>query len=282
MSNDAAPPAPYGTHRPTGALAVWIWLTRNTWAGRGRLRRPLRNLLTRRPRPLDLDTWGLPMRLHAGATSCETKVALAPRHYERAELDFLRGALARPGAVFLDVGANVGLYSFNLIGTLPHALMIHAFEPQPEMLARLHVSLALAADRMAATGTSVRVHPYGLGPQAATMEMVRPGGDYGSASVFEAFSGEEGDRIAIEVRDVLAVFDELGLAGADAMKIDIEGFEAQVLGPLIDHRPDALPRAICIEHLAEKLWGRDLVGELVALGYRKVGRERANTLLKRD
>ncbi len=273
---------PFGTHRPTGPLALALWLTRNTPLGRGKLRRPLRNAFQRNPRPLDLVTWGMPMRLHAGSVTGETKVALAPSRYEATELAFLRAALHKPGATFIDIGANAGLYSLNLLATVPHSITVHAFEPQPEMLARLHVSLALAVDHLAKTGSTAHVHPFGLGPQAATMEMVRPDGDFGEASVFAPFADVKGDRISIDVRAVSDIWAELDLDNAAALKIDVEGFEAEILGALIDTLPDALPAAICLEHLAQDHWGRDIISELTALGYRKVATTRANTMMQRS
>src|SRR5215475_4909499 len=65
---------------------------------------------------LDVERWGLRMRLHPRRNGCEKGVLFTPQMYEvreRAELaaEMARVAPAGRPFVFVDVGANVGMFS---------------------------------------------------------------------------------------------------------------------------------------------------------------------------
>jgi hypothetical protein len=79
--------------------------------------------------------------------------------------------------------------------------------------------------------------------------------------------------------DLLA---ELGIDRIGAIKIDIEGREAEALGPFFrEARKSLWPRRIVIEHLTEAEWGADLFKQLAEAGYQETGRTRQNSLLER-
>src|SRR6185312_2212887 len=79
------------------------------------------------------------------------------------------------------------------------------------------------------------------------------------------------------------VLDESGVTKVDALKIDIEGFEDSVLTGFFNEAPPSLwPRAVVIEHLSRNEWQQDCIADMVARGYREVGKTRSNTFLQRD
>ena len=70
-----------------------------------------------RPRDaFDIELWGLRLRLHPLGNGCEKNALFTPQMYDVMERDVLAQAIERKLAAgasftFVDVGANVGLYS---------------------------------------------------------------------------------------------------------------------------------------------------------------------------
>src|SRR2546425_11083915 len=92
----------------------------DNWLGL-RLAILLRRLVTMRlPYPdgaLDVIRWGLRLRLHPRDNGCEKNLLFTPQMYEPTELAMLVANIDRAKAegrdyVFIDIGANVGLFSF--------------------------------------------------------------------------------------------------------------------------------------------------------------------------
>jgi FkbM family methyltransferase len=146
--------------------------------------------------------------------------------------------LLKPGDVLWDVGANVG-YLALYFARPPHQLReIHAFEPNP----RARITL----ESLFARHPVVRIHPIGLGEKDEQLAMnVAPEGSQLGTLVRKVEGGEcvmvnihQGDRYRVKER----------IPPPDVIKIDVEGFEAQVLkglsGTIREKRP-----AIVLEHI---------------------------------
>lgn len=115
----------------------------------------------------------------------------------------------RPGDLFLDVGANVGVYS---ILTSELGARVVAVEPDPPSITRLRENLDLND-----LGTVV-VLPVALGSASGTAALV-------SNDVFSRIgSGPDCVDVAVTTLDEV-----LGDGYAAGVKIDVEGFERQVL-----------------------------------------------------
>jgi FkbM family methyltransferase len=144
---------------------------------------------------------------------------IAIRRFEWRELKLMIDACRRlKPAIFLDVGANIGLYSC-VLGRHKLVRRVMAFEPDRENFQRLQTNIALntLADVIDARHVAVGDAPgvVNLVPSDAAnrgMSRIDPGaGDgYGVASVAL-------DTV-VPLRD-----------GTIALKIDVEGYEAQVL-----------------------------------------------------
>jgi FkbM family methyltransferase len=133
----------------------------------------------------------------------------------------------RPGSIVLDIGANVGAYAIPLARRFPDA-EVHAFEPNPPVVARLEENLAL--NGMA--GRNVKVIPLALAdvPGRFTLQAVaRMEDNYGLSSLREASLGNV-DRLATEVEvdtlDRLYLESERPVA---LVKLDVQGYELQVM-----------------------------------------------------
>jgi FkbM family methyltransferase len=174
--------------------------------------------------PRDFETEFFGLRYHGSLGYNLDRLVYFYGAYEREELLFLRAWLAgRPGAVCLDVGASVGQHTL-FFATCSDR--VHAFEPYEPLRRKLEARVA--ANRLA----HVVVHPVGLGectePLVYHANRLNPG-----AGSFVA--GHDGDNEPVQVLQVVRgdeYLASLGLERLDLVKVDVEGFEGQVLAGL--------------------------------------------------
>lgn len=209
--------------------------------------------------PLDVTTWDIRMRLDPRRNITEKRLLLSPSRFELEERNILLACLG-PGARFVDVGANIGAYTLwvaKIIGPQGRGI---AIEPQPTVLARLRANVALNRD------FQVQIFPCGAGPTHAHMKLSIGSTNEGGASLA---TGEGGaDQVEVAIRPLLDMVNEAGFDRIDALKIDIEGFEDQALIPFFKTAPQALWPKLLILERSDKDWTDDLMGLLVASGYK--------------
>lgn len=161
----------------------------------------------------------------------------------------------------LDIGANCGAFALPLARAAGEGSVVHAFEPNPIMVLRLHRNVALNGLR-----GPVAVHALALGDRAGTAVLTVPERNAGLGSVMDGGQGCLAMPVPIvPVRPYLI----LGEAEATLLKIDVEGAEAAVLVPLLDDAvPEAeLPEAMMIETAHSDRWPPELVARIAARGY---------------
>lgn len=110
----------------------------------------------------------------------------------------------------VDIGAQVGLWS--RLMAMDFAL-VTAFEPLPAHLE--------CFDRNMADASNVTLHRVALGTDEGTIDLHMPPETTGNTHV--AVAGEAGVTVP------LRTLDSFGLHGIDFLKIDVEGFEREVL-----------------------------------------------------
>lgn len=144
---------------------------------------------------------------------------------ERYESRFTRYfiSLLRPGAVFVDIGANVGYYSLVAAPRVGPDGRIFAFEPMSEPFARLADNIR--RNRLTQV-TPLKLALVAL-PQTAVMGLVNRSNS-GTASLgLATVEAAQTESVECSTLDLLAEswnFDRL-----DLVKIDVEGFEQAVL-----------------------------------------------------
>lgn len=141
--------------------------------------------------------------------------------YERGTLSVIAGVL-RPGDRFVDIGANVGLMSLVAARCVGPTGRVDAFEPLPEIRELLTASLRL-------NGFScVQLHPFALGAAPAELTIHRHlEVNRGSASL--AWAGDGANEMTVEVRTLDDVLSDAAARPVSMMKIDVEGWELEVL-----------------------------------------------------
>jgi FkbM family methyltransferase len=134
--------------------------------------------------------------------------------YEEASMHFLLRYL-RPDDTFADVGANVGIYTVLAAGAA--GARVHAFEP----FSVAHGALTQNVSLNALEG-HVTLHRQGVGAAAgaAFITTMHKGSNHIAAA---------GADEPLEAIDVVTLADALGADMPAAIKIDVEGYEEQVL-----------------------------------------------------
>ena len=141
-----------------------------------------------------------------------------------------------PDGTVLDVGANLGLSALALAPLLPRGRILAA-EPSPGTVAALRRTLALNGleDRVAVEAVAVGAAPgeaaFHAAGHSAGAHLMDPG-TLGAAALPQV-------RVPVETVDALVA--RHGLVRLDFVKIDVEGFETEVLdgarATLARHRP---------------------------------------------
>lgn len=272
-------PSPWGAHLPGAYDRAVLALTRAmpaNWLGQ-RLAILFRRLVMRRIGEGCIDTmlWGMRLRLYPRRNGCEKNALFTPQMYDTMERRVLAEVVGRCEGefVFVDIGANVGLYSLYLASC--GQVRTLAIEPQPGILDRLRFHLA------ANPSAEVDVKPIALSDRDGEATLVLNDSDSGGTHLDKQNGREEaGERISVPCKLLMAVLAEAGIAAISALKIDVEGAEDIVLAPFLRDAPASLlPRLILIED-TRGFWSVDLFALLAARGYTVQGRSRHNVALR--
>jgi FkbM family methyltransferase len=269
---------PWGTFRPGLPVRALVGLSRNTLLGRGKLRKQLAQLFfLLHAGPVDSWLWGHRIRLFPDRNVCERKALLRPDRMDRNEYAFLRSQLARARPVFVDVGANAGLYSLYAALNAGEGARILAIEPDAALLARFAFNLRLARKgRYATPAVDVATACVAVGDRDGEA-LLSTSGDEGSRSLSAGGVGRP-----VPVRRLAALLTEHAIGKITVLKIDVEGYEDRVLPAYLAEAPrDHWPDAIIIEHVYRPSWSVDCIGLCQGRGYRVCGTTNNNTLLAR-
>lgn len=241
--------------------------------GQGALSRRARSVLRRiaglgRRGPFDVEPFpGQRARLYPAENLSDKRVFAGAAAWDAAERRALVRALsAAPApAFFVDAGANAGLYTLAVRSGL-RGLRALAIEPDAENLRRLRFNLKASG----AEG-DVTVAPVALSDREGVLRIAADHRNRGELS-------EAPDGVPVPARPLLDIVLEAGFRRVDALKIDIEGLEEQVLGHYFGQAPRALwPRAVVLE--ARDGEETPALAHLRTLGYDIAERTRLNAVL---
>jgi FkbM family methyltransferase len=145
---------------------------------------------------------------------------LADGFYEPFQSDILL-ELGINSKRFFDIGANMGFYSLALAIENPN-LSVVSFEPQPEVFKRMLENIELNK-----LGDRIKLINVGLGRQADELTMYIPRYTGTGGGSFKNLHGDEGKPRQFTVPVVS--LDSMDVALPDLVKIDVEGFELNVI-----------------------------------------------------
>ena len=301
-ANSFTETSPWGAHSPRGLGAFWLAVARALpggwpWSRFALLaRRTARRHLTG---PVDTEVWGQRLRLFADRSVSEARILFLPRSWDRPERKALASWMTI-GFTFVDIGANVGGYSFWMHSRLGASGRVVAVEPNPDLARQLRfnvrtneaeerlrvVEAAVGAERGSGTllvgtrnsGESRLVRANA----AAGASRSEDGLDEADAGVEAAGRDAASATVPVEVLTLADVVREAGLYRIDCLKVDVEGHEAEVIKPFLRSSPRTLwPRHLIVELGQAHRDGQrspELEDWLVARGYRPVLRTRLNGL----
>lgn len=236
------------------------------------------------PDPFDVTIMpGVRARLWPRSNRCEKRAFAGVHIWDRAEHTALRTALLASESspfVFIDAGANVGLYSLILSAkarAANKAILILAIEPDSTNRGRLEFNIK-------ASGADIEVLPFAISGQEGEGVMV--GGDTNRGEVHltskqtpdQQTSGQK--KPTVPVRTLYGICHENDLSRIDAMKMDIEGHDEPALRAFFASAPQSLwPKLMVLET------GRETTTPLLELcqanGYTLNTRTGINSVLSR-
>lgn len=238
-----APHPPFGTYALKGMTLQWAKIAQrmpSTWLGK-RLAYALRKLvLSKKQNFLDGTVLGLQLRLHPSDNITDREVYFLTKSFDRQEREFMHSVL-QEDSVFVDVGANSGVFSALALQSLSAKGMLLALEPNPVMFDRLVTNLSLNAPT-----AQLHVYPVGASEAPGTFTLHVKGSNLGGGSLMDR-PAEFGD-VSVQCRPLWEVVQEANLPRIDFLKIDVEGYEPFALNPFFSQAPKShWPRYINIE-----------------------------------
>ncbi|MFG0248571.1 MAG: FkbM family methyltransferase [Phycisphaeraceae bacterium JB051] len=149
--------------------------------------------------------------------------------------------IVRPGDTVLDIGANIGLVMLPLSRRVGPTGRIHAFEPNPRLIELLNQTIE--HNKL----ENVTLHPMALGPSTGSLELCIPQVNAGAGSLVRNRMAENCSNVSVPVQTLSNVVTEHNIQQIDFLKIDVEGFEAQVFAGANVMFEKVTPKAILFE-----------------------------------
>lgn len=239
--------------------------------------------LVRRKEPVDVEVYpSVFARIYPSTNRCEKRIFAGPQFFDLPEREHLTSALEQsaPGQPFqfLDLGANVGMYSLWVVAEsrrLGRSTRVVAVEPDKITGARLAANISMSdADK------DVTIAACGVGGQAGRARMIEDGKNRGGNHIdIAADDGPEEDTT--QVATILDICDAHGFDRVDALKIDVEGHDFAALEALFKSgRKELFPKWIQAE-IGRGGEESELVRLCVENGYSMSARTKLNAIMQR-
>ena len=240
------------------------------------------------PDPFDLEIFkGQRARLYPRANLCEKRVYARPDSWDYEErqkiTQIVKDHEAKRPLVFVDAGANVGLYSLFLLGeakALGRAVEILAIEPDPTNRERLAFNINASG-----AAAFVRIVDKALGGDDDSGALIFAGDNRGEIRLATkqelaqfAHMGEE-RMVKIDIVSLNHLLSDEKINHVDLLKIDIEGGEANVFKAFFAQaEPRVFPRWIILETISTT--GEAALQSCLSAGYEIDLQTRMNAVLK--
>lgn len=237
-------------------------------AGRGPVRRLIRSAIP----PTELSCNGANFIVYPKDNFTDFTLWLKGRPREHKSIASLIELVKGKKLYFIDIGANMGLYTILLAQVVANKSIFHSFEPNPLMATRFKENLKLNG-----LTRSVKLHSFALGEEEGRSELYITG-NMGEASLVGSKTAQE--TISVDVKTLDAFLPKKKTEyEVSILKIDIEGYEDKALQPLLNADVENLPDWILIEIVHRDKWSKDILEGLMKKGYRVVNEKEGNMLL---
>lgn len=281
--------SPYGQHVPKSRLVkALISLSQN--APRSFLSHQFAKMARAVVRrngqvPLDLSVGEMKLRCNLWDNYTERKFVFMPWRFDRRERKMIFSALPREG-VFVDIGANVGVFTLQAALQLGAKGRVLALEPYPPIYERLLFNINATRDGRE-TWPTINALPIGVANEARNFQLRLNQNNLGQNSIVApkptaSPAGEVSAIITVYCEPLLDILKKQEINRIDVLKIDIEGAEDLALEPFLRGAPESLlPSTILIEDSSDR-WQTDLHGLFEQRGYKEKLRSRLNIVYQRS
>lgn len=270
---------PFGTYALPPDREAWRQKAsayKDTRIGRALISRARKKALAGEDGPFDIEVEdGVYARLYPSENRCEKRAFAGVQVWDLPERMALKSAIenaVETPFVFLDVGANVGLYSLYVNAyarQADKAAQIVAIEPGVETCARLEANIAASEAHVQIIRAAVSDAP-GTGHLG--------GGDINRGEAKLSAQSRETETVVIDTLPRIAR--TLGITRIDAMKVDIEGHDLKALTTFFEDASAKLHPALLILETGREP-NSPLIELCAANDYVVAQRTKLNTILKK-
>ncbi len=272
MSNNIQP---FGTYKPAEHIQRKInWCHRlpANWLGKQLAQLLRKQVMKNTTLPLDLTFDKVRLRCHLKDNVSERGYVFMPWRWDAIERHVMLKALP-PEGVFIDIGANVGIYSAIAAAALNRLGCVVAIEPNPPVFERLKFNLSATCE-VNPEKPRVEVLQQGISDQTGEFELFLDDSNLGASSLLGNTRGQK--SIQVPCSTLLEVIDAQKLSRVDVIKCDIEGAEDRALVPfLIDAPHHLLPHCFIFEN-NQNQWQDQLLEVLQQRDYIQTHQTRLN------
>ncbi len=225
--------------------------------------------------PLDVTLFGHRLRLYPFRNVCERRALFTPQYFDLRERTLIAERMPED-PVFIDIGANVGLYSFYVADRARGKARIVAIEPQSDIFQRLTANIGFNP------GVGITPLDCAVGGENGSMTLFIDPGNRGESSV--RMIGDAGSDTAIRVptKTLLTILEEEGIDRIDALKIDVEGAEDMILFPFFKEAPAHLHPGLIVLERSDDAWHQDCRALLAEHTYRLIEETKLNLVFEKD
>jgi FkbM family methyltransferase len=174
----------------------------------------------------------------------------------------IAGKVVKPGDTVLDLGANEGFHTFDLVRHVGETGMVHAFEPNPEMWPNL------------AGRANIRLWPMAVGDRISVENFYIPRDhiyhQVGSLIDPRDFIGSVEMTVLTVPQVTLDALEELPKSGVTFVKMDIERRELACFRGMTQILLQSAP-VIVFENLTDEIAAVDLLANVLAAPDERVG-----------
>lgn len=157
------------------------------------------------------------------------------------KITWICAQIVRPGDTVLDIGTNIGMVTLWLAKLVGNHGKVHTFEPNPKLQKILEETFA--HNRL----SNVCLHSVALGAEPGQLKLRIPRGHAGMASLVRNLDRSDCDVFEVPVDTLSTIVAREGIKSIRLLKIDVEGFEAQVFQGGRDVLESLRPEAILFE-----------------------------------